>query len=174
MAASEARPEPNCAAMENNAPAPLRIAVAVPVSPGAMKRATCACMAAPNSAAQCTSQANQKMERTNWLGAVRAAPVTARLRPVPRQDQVSLGSLLQALWMGFDETYNFVIDTVLSIRSMVTGRVSIPENTLGPLRIAYGKPVDIDDLRTADDIRPASQQATERLMARIAELEATL
>jgi 1-acyl-sn-glycerol-3-phosphate acyltransferase len=45
---------------------------------------------------------------------------------------------------------------------------------LGPLRIAYGEPVDIDDLRATDDIRLASQEATERLMARIAELEATL
>lgn len=45
---------------------------------------------------------------------------------------------------------------------------------LGPLRIAYGEPVDIEDLRASDDIRPASQEATERLMARIAELEATL
>jgi 1-acyl-sn-glycerol-3-phosphate acyltransferase len=45
---------------------------------------------------------------------------------------------------------------------------------LGPLRIAYGEPVDIEDLRATDDIRPASQEATERLMTRIAELEATL
>ena len=46
--------------------------------------------------------------------------------------------------------------------------------TLGPLRIAYGKPVDIEDLRAYEDVRRASQEATERLMARIAELEATL
>jgi 1-acyl-sn-glycerol-3-phosphate acyltransferase len=45
---------------------------------------------------------------------------------------------------------------------------------LGPLRIAYGAPVDIEDLRAIDDVRRASQDATERLMARIAELEATL
>jgi 1-acyl-sn-glycerol-3-phosphate acyltransferase len=45
---------------------------------------------------------------------------------------------------------------------------------LGPLRIAYGAPVDIEDLRAIDDVRRASQEATERLMARIAELEATL
>ena len=45
---------------------------------------------------------------------------------------------------------------------------------LGPLRIAYGAPVDIEDLRAIDDVRRASQEATERLMARIAELEETL
>jgi 1-acyl-sn-glycerol-3-phosphate acyltransferase len=46
--------------------------------------------------------------------------------------------------------------------------------TLGPLRIAYGTPVDVDDLRDSDDFRRSSQEATERLMARILELEATL
>jgi 1-acyl-sn-glycerol-3-phosphate acyltransferase len=45
---------------------------------------------------------------------------------------------------------------------------------LGPLRVAYGAPVEIADLRDSDDIRGSSQEATERLMARIAELEATL
>ena len=45
---------------------------------------------------------------------------------------------------------------------------------LGPLRVAYGAPVEIDDLRTDDDRRRSSQEATERLMARITELEATL
>jgi 1-acyl-sn-glycerol-3-phosphate acyltransferase len=45
---------------------------------------------------------------------------------------------------------------------------------LGPLRISYGTPVEIDDLRASHDIRLASQEATERLMARIAELEASL
>jgi 1-acyl-sn-glycerol-3-phosphate acyltransferase len=45
---------------------------------------------------------------------------------------------------------------------------------LGPLRVAYGAPVDIDDLRTTDDMRSASQVATERLMARITELESGL
>jgi 1-acyl-sn-glycerol-3-phosphate acyltransferase len=44
---------------------------------------------------------------------------------------------------------------------------------LGPLRVAYGSPVEIDDLRGAD-LRTASQEATERLMARILELEASL
>lgn len=44
----------------------------------------------------------------------------------------------------------------------------------GPLRVAYGSPVDIDDLRGSDDIRAASQEATDRLMARIEELEASL
>ena len=46
--------------------------------------------------------------------------------------------------------------------------------TLGPLRVAYGPPVEIDDLRAGDDIRHSSQEATGRLMARIAELEARL
>jgi 1-acyl-sn-glycerol-3-phosphate acyltransferase len=45
--------------------------------------------------------------------------------------------------------------------------------TLGPLRVAYGAPIEMDDL-PADDLRRSSQEATERLMARIAELEATL
>jgi 1-acyl-sn-glycerol-3-phosphate acyltransferase len=44
---------------------------------------------------------------------------------------------------------------------------------LGPLRIAYGPPVELEDLRGKDS-RHASQEATERLMARIAELEAGL
>jgi hypothetical protein len=42
------------------------------------------------------------------------------------------------------------------------------------VRVAYGTPVDIDDLRGSDDIRRASQEATERLMTRIAELEEAL
>jgi 1-acyl-sn-glycerol-3-phosphate acyltransferase len=45
---------------------------------------------------------------------------------------------------------------------------------LGPLRIAFGAPVEMDDLRVSDDLRRASQEATVRLMARIGELEATL
>ena len=45
---------------------------------------------------------------------------------------------------------------------------------LGPLRVAYGAPVHIDDLRASDDPRRSSQEATERLMARIEKLEATL
>ena len=45
---------------------------------------------------------------------------------------------------------------------------------LGPLRVAYGPPVEIDDLRGSDDLRQASQEATDRLMARIAELEDSL
>jgi 1-acyl-sn-glycerol-3-phosphate acyltransferase len=44
----------------------------------------------------------------------------------------------------------------------------------GPLRVAYGSPVDIDDLRENEDVRAASQEATDRLMARIGELEASL
>jgi 1-acyl-sn-glycerol-3-phosphate acyltransferase len=45
---------------------------------------------------------------------------------------------------------------------------------LGPLRIAYGPPVELDDLRGSDDLRSSAVEATERLMARIAELEASL
>jgi 1-acyl-sn-glycerol-3-phosphate acyltransferase len=44
---------------------------------------------------------------------------------------------------------------------------------LGPLRIAYGDPVEIDDLRDTE-LRSAAQEATERLMARILELERSL
>jgi 1-acyl-sn-glycerol-3-phosphate acyltransferase len=46
--------------------------------------------------------------------------------------------------------------------------------TLGPLGVAYGRPIAIDDLRGSEDVRSASQEATARLMARIAELEASL
>jgi len=46
--------------------------------------------------------------------------------------------------------------------------------TLGPLRVAFGPPVEIDDLRGIDDIRRSSQEATDRLMEQITELEATL
>jgi 1-acyl-sn-glycerol-3-phosphate acyltransferase len=45
---------------------------------------------------------------------------------------------------------------------------------LGPIEVVFGAPLEIDDLRASDDIRHASQEATDRLMARIAELEATL
>jgi 1-acyl-sn-glycerol-3-phosphate acyltransferase len=45
---------------------------------------------------------------------------------------------------------------------------------LNPIRVTYGAPVDIEDLRATEDLRSASQVATERLMARIIELEATL
>jgi len=45
---------------------------------------------------------------------------------------------------------------------------------LGPLRIGYGAPLETDDLRASDDRRRALQEATDRLMARIAELEAAL
>jgi 1-acyl-sn-glycerol-3-phosphate acyltransferase len=44
---------------------------------------------------------------------------------------------------------------------------------LGPLRVVYGAPVEIDDLR-GGDVREAAQDATGRLMARIAELEESL
>jgi 1-acyl-sn-glycerol-3-phosphate acyltransferase len=43
----------------------------------------------------------------------------------------------------------------------------------GPLRVAYGPPVDVDDLDGLSG-RAAAQQATRRLMEQIAELEATL
>jgi 1-acyl-sn-glycerol-3-phosphate acyltransferase len=45
--------------------------------------------------------------------------------------------------------------------------------SLGPLRIAFGPPIELDDL-PADDLRRSAQTATDRLMARIAELEAAL
>ncbi|HKN62697.1 MAG TPA: lysophospholipid acyltransferase family protein [Gaiellaceae bacterium] len=45
---------------------------------------------------------------------------------------------------------------------------------LGPLRVVYGSPVDLDDLRESVDMRHASQEATDRLMAHIAALEETL
>jgi 1-acyl-sn-glycerol-3-phosphate acyltransferase len=42
------------------------------------------------------------------------------------------------------------------------------------LRVAYGPPVDIDDLRGNDDVQAAAHEATVRLMERILELEASL
>jgi 1-acyl-sn-glycerol-3-phosphate acyltransferase len=42
------------------------------------------------------------------------------------------------------------------------------------IRVAYGPPVEIDDLRGAADVREAALEATGRLMARIDELEALL
>ena len=45
---------------------------------------------------------------------------------------------------------------------------------LGPLRIAYGLPIELNDLRSSGDLRRASQAATERLMAQISQLEAEL
>ena len=45
---------------------------------------------------------------------------------------------------------------------------------LGPLRIAFGAPIETEDLLATGDLRRASEQATDRLMARIAELEASL
>jgi 1-acyl-sn-glycerol-3-phosphate acyltransferase len=45
---------------------------------------------------------------------------------------------------------------------------------LGPLRVAFGAPIELDDLRESGDMRHASQEATDRLMARITELEASL
>jgi 1-acyl-sn-glycerol-3-phosphate acyltransferase len=44
---------------------------------------------------------------------------------------------------------------------------------LAPLRVAYGPPIDIDDLR-GRDAREVAQEATERLMAAIDDLEASL
>jgi 1-acyl-sn-glycerol-3-phosphate acyltransferase len=45
---------------------------------------------------------------------------------------------------------------------------------LAKLRVAYGAPVDIDDLRGADDVAVAAQEATQRLMDAILALEASL
>jgi 1-acyl-sn-glycerol-3-phosphate acyltransferase len=44
---------------------------------------------------------------------------------------------------------------------------------LGPLRVVFGKPLDLSDLEGLDQKR-ASEEATERLMARIEELYSTL
>ncbi len=44
---------------------------------------------------------------------------------------------------------------------------------LGPLRVAYGPPIGIDDLR-GDDVRQAARTATDRLMVAIHRLEAGL
>lgn len=44
---------------------------------------------------------------------------------------------------------------------------------LGPLRVAYGPPIPLDDLR-GREIAPAAREATERLMAAIHELEGSL
>jgi 1-acyl-sn-glycerol-3-phosphate acyltransferase len=44
---------------------------------------------------------------------------------------------------------------------------------LAPLRVAYGPPVELEDLRDGD-VRKGARVATERLMAAIGELEATL
>ena len=44
---------------------------------------------------------------------------------------------------------------------------------LGPLRVAFGSPIELDDLREMTP-RDAAQVATDRLMAKIDELRATL
>ena len=44
---------------------------------------------------------------------------------------------------------------------------------LGPLRVAYGPPIPLDDLR-GREIAPAAREATDRLMTAIHELEASL
>ena len=44
---------------------------------------------------------------------------------------------------------------------------------LGPLRVAYGPPIPLDDVRDGDE-RDAAQVATDRLMAAIYELERSL
>ena len=44
---------------------------------------------------------------------------------------------------------------------------------LGPLRVAYGEPLDLSDLDGLD-MKRAAEEATDRLMARIEELQAGL
>jgi 1-acyl-sn-glycerol-3-phosphate acyltransferase len=44
---------------------------------------------------------------------------------------------------------------------------------LGPLRVAYGEPIELDDLRELD-VREGAQLATERLMAEIERMEDAL
>ena len=58
---------------------------------------------------------------------------------------------------------------------LVPAAVSGTDNLrrLGKLRVAYGPPVEIDDLR-GKDVAEAAQEATVRLMARIEALEASL
>jgi hypothetical protein len=53
------------------------------------------------------------------------------------------------------------------VASALTDRLS----RLGPLRVTYGKPIDLTDL-LGMDVKEASTEATERLMARIEELKA--
>ena len=45
--------------------------------------------------------------------------------------------------------------------------------SLGPLRVAFGAPIELEDVERSD-LRRASQEATVRLMASITELEASL
>jgi 1-acyl-sn-glycerol-3-phosphate acyltransferase len=45
---------------------------------------------------------------------------------------------------------------------------------LGPLRVAYGPPVELDDLRDGRDMREAAQIGTDRLMTAIGDLERSL
>ena len=45
---------------------------------------------------------------------------------------------------------------------------------LGPLRVAYGPPVELDDLRERGDLREAAQIGTDRLMTAIGDLEKSL
>lgn len=45
---------------------------------------------------------------------------------------------------------------------------------LAQLRVAYGPPVELDDLRDGRDLREAAQIGTDRLMAAIGELEKSL
>jgi 1-acyl-sn-glycerol-3-phosphate acyltransferase len=45
---------------------------------------------------------------------------------------------------------------------------------LGPLRVAYGPPVELDDLRKSRDMREAARIGTDRLMTAIGELERSL
>jgi 1-acyl-sn-glycerol-3-phosphate acyltransferase len=42
------------------------------------------------------------------------------------------------------------------------------------LRVAYGPPVEIDDLRGREDVQAAAHEATQRLMEKILELEADI
>jgi 1-acyl-sn-glycerol-3-phosphate acyltransferase len=42
------------------------------------------------------------------------------------------------------------------------------------LRVAYGAPVEIDDLRGREDVQAAANEATRRLMEKILELEADM
>jgi 1-acyl-sn-glycerol-3-phosphate acyltransferase len=57
------------------------------------------------------------------------------------------------------------------VPAAVTGTDGLTRLT--PIRVAYGPPVDIDDLR-GEEVTKVAHEATERLMAHILELEASL
>jgi 1-acyl-sn-glycerol-3-phosphate acyltransferase len=57
------------------------------------------------------------------------------------------------------------------IPAAITGTDQL--SRLGPLRVAYGPEIELDDLRDRD-LREAAEIGTDRLMAAITELESSL